>query len=152
MTGPRLKDSLACDLVSTFFAVVACEGLLDDGSSPDLEFQESRDDWDLIALFQDWCDFHNPTVRDGVPDYTPSAMAAQFEELPQWKTRLAAIDPSEWPISEQVDYQLVGPEMNGLEFAPRFQRPWAEMSSYYKVIRWELTGLEDEIDRLWSDL
>jgi hypothetical protein len=104
------------------------------GASPGVPLFESGEYDALVALFHEWREFQRPEVVDGVPDYSPPAMAAQFEELAYWQGRLAAIDPTDWPIAEQVDYHLVRAEMNGLEFAHRFQRPWAEMPSFYKVV------------------
>lgn len=105
-----------------------------DAGPPPSESAESHDYQDLIVLFEEWREFQKPAVVDGVPDYTAEAMTVQFEELREWQARLAAIDSSEWPVSQQVDYHIVRAEMNGLEFAHRFQRPWAEMPSFYKVI------------------
>jgi hypothetical protein len=36
---------------------------------------------DLIALFSEWRTFQRPTPVNGVPDYTPVAMAAQQKAL-----------------------------------------------------------------------
>src|SRR2546426_7923154 len=36
---------------------------------------------DLISLFADWRQFQKPRLVDGVPDYTPAAMAAQHRAL-----------------------------------------------------------------------
>lgn len=50
-----------------------------------------------------------------MPDYTAAAMDRQYRELGEYQRRLAAIDVSGWPVSQQVDYHLVRAEMNGLE-------------------------------------
>src|SRR5512132_4168100 len=71
---------------------------------------------DLVSLFGEWRSFQRPKLVDGVPDYTAAAMAAQQRELVHWQSRLAAIDPSGWPVSRQVDYHVVRAEMNGLDF------------------------------------
>ena len=59
---------------------------------------------DLVTFFKEWRTFQKPKLVDGVPDYGAAAMAAQQKELEAWKKRLAAIDPSGWPIPQQVDY------------------------------------------------
>ena len=46
-------------------------------------------------------------------------MAAQHKALAGYQARLAAIDPSGWPIPQQVDYHVVRAEMNGLDFDHR---------------------------------
>ncbi len=86
---------------------------------------------DLVALFQRFRVFHEPVVTDGVPDYTPAAMARQYRELGEYQRRLAAFDISAWPIPQQVDYHLARAEMNGLEFYHRVMKPWSTSPDFY---------------------
>ncbi len=86
---------------------------------------------DLVSLFADWRAFQTPKLVDGVPDYTASAMAAQQRELAAYQRRLAGIDPSAWPVSQQVDWHIVRAEMNGLDFDHRVLRPWANNPAFY---------------------
>jgi hypothetical protein len=134
MTRLRFEAPLAWIMVASLAAAPACDALPGAEGSPDPGIPESREYGDLVSLFKEWREFQEPEVIDGVPIYTAEAMAAQFEELDRWQARLQAIDPSGWPVSEQVDYHLVRAEMNGLEFAHRALRPWARMPSFYKVI------------------
>ena len=46
---------------------------------------------DLISLFADWREFQKPSLADGVPDYTPAAMAVQQRALAGYQQRRAAI-------------------------------------------------------------
>jgi hypothetical protein len=92
---------------------------------------ESGSYGDLVVLFKEWREFQKPKVVDGVPDYSPAAMKAQREKLPAFQNRLAAIDWTGWPVNQQVDYQLVRAEMNGLDFNHRVLRPWSRMPSFY---------------------
>jgi hypothetical protein len=80
---------------------------------------------DLVALFDKWLAFERPPLRDGAPDYTAATIAGRHVELKSWQARLAAIDPTGWPVAQQVDYQLVRAEMNGLDFDIRVLQPWA---------------------------
>jgi len=89
---------------------------------------------DLVSLFGEWRSFQKPKLVDGVPDYTAAAMAAQQRELVNWQRRLAAIDPSGWPISRQVDYHVVRAEMNGLDFDHRVLKPWARNPAFYVTV------------------
>lgn len=89
---------------------------------------------DLVALFEEWREFQRPHVTAWVPDYTAEAMEAQRRELETYQRRLAAIDSSGRPISQQVDYHLVRAEMNGLEFAHRVTRPWSRNPAFYNVL------------------
>ncbi|HEY7816953.1 MAG TPA: DUF885 family protein, partial [Vicinamibacteria bacterium] len=88
---------------------------------------------ELLALFQEWRSFQKPKLVDGVPDYTPKAMAAQKRDLADFQRRLAAIDPSSWPIPQQVDYHMVRAEMNGLDFDHRVLQPWANNPGFYVI-------------------
>jgi hypothetical protein len=89
---------------------------------------------DLVSLFSEWRSFQRPKLVDGVPDYTAAAMAAQQRELVNWQRRLAAIDPSGWPVSRQVDYHVVRAEMNGLDFDHRVLKPWARNPAFYVTV------------------
>jgi Bacterial protein of unknown function (DUF885) len=89
---------------------------------------------DLVSLFSDWRAFQKPKVVDGVPDYTPAAMAAQKRELAAYQRRLAAIDPSGWPIAQQADWHVVRAEMNGLDFDHRVLQPWAKNPGFYVTV------------------
>ena len=89
---------------------------------------------DLVSFFKDWRAFQKPKVVDGLPHYSPGAMGAQQKELEAYKARLAAIDPSGWPIPQQVDYQIVRAELNGLDFDHRVLRPWANNPAFYVTV------------------
>lgn len=116
-------------LLTTFALAPGCAGRDATGPAP----TSTRHD-DLVALFTDWRAFQRPTVVDGVPDYTAAAMAAQHRELGTYQRRLAAIDPSGWPIPQQVDYHIVRAEMNGLDFDQRVLRPWANNPAFYVTV------------------
>lgn len=89
---------------------------------------------DLTALFTEWRAFQQPKLVDGVPDYGAAAMAAQQNGLVPMKARLAAIDPSGWPVPQQVDYHIVRAEMNGLDFDHRVLKPWSANPAFYLTI------------------
>ena len=88
----------------------------------------------LVAFFREWRAFQKPRVVDGVPDYSASAMAAQQRALADMQRRLAGIDPSGWPIPQQVDYQVVRAEMAGLDFDHRVLKPWANNPGFYVTV------------------
>jgi len=89
---------------------------------------------DLTSLFTEWRDFQKPKLVDGVADYSTAAMATQQRELANYQRRLAAIDTTGWPISQQIDYHLVRAEMNGLDFDHRVLRPWERNPAFYVSI------------------
>ena len=90
---------------------------------------------DLRSLFQKWRAFEVPERLQGAPDYTAAAMQRKREGLRQLQAELAAIDPTPWPVEQQVDYHLVRAEMNGLDFHLRVLMPWQRDPSFYASIR-----------------
>lgn len=88
---------------------------------------------DLVALFREWRAFLRPKRIDGAPDFSPAAVREQRAGLQVMKARLAAIDPSGWPVSQRIDYLLVKAELNGLEFNHRVIRPWTRDPGFYAV-------------------
>ncbi|HKD16330.1 MAG TPA: DUF885 family protein [Thermoanaerobaculia bacterium] len=89
---------------------------------------------ELVRFFRDWRAYQKPKLVDGVPDYGAAAMAAQARELETYRQRLAAIDPSAWPIPQQVDYYMVRAELAGLDFDHRVLKPWANNPAFYATV------------------
>ena len=129
ITMTRLLEwRLPCVLSAALTVAVAC-------APSDVRNEEQSASYDdLIALFDEWRVFQRPQLIDGAPDYSADAMAAQFDELPSFQRRLQAIDLSEWPLSQQVDYHIVRAEMNGLEFDHRVLHPWARNPAFYRTV------------------
>jgi len=90
---------------------------------------------DLVRFFEEWREFQKPRIVNGVPDYTAQAMAEQKRRIPEFKKRLSAFDCKGWPIPQQVDYEIVRAEINGLEFDHRVLKPWARNPVFYAVIQ-----------------
>ena len=95
---------------------------------------------DLEALFADWLAFEQPPLLNGAPDYTAARITRARSQLKSYQARLAAINPSAWPVDQQVDYELVRASMNGLDFDLRVLQPWARDPAFYKSV-W--TGQSD---------
>jgi uncharacterized protein (DUF885 family) len=89
---------------------------------------------DLVQLFSGWRAFQRPPLVEGVPDYRAPIMESQRRALPTWQARLSAIDPSGWPVAQQVDWHLVRAEMNGLDFDHRVLRPWQRNPAFYVTV------------------
>jgi hypothetical protein len=85
----------------------------------------------LVALYKDIRADGQPAVVDGVPDYRPAAIRQREDKIPDFRRSLAAIDPSHWPVSEQVDYLLVQAALNNLEFQFRVEHPWTSDPGFY---------------------
>jgi len=57
---------------------------------------------ELVGLFEEFRELAEPTLTDGIPDYRQAAMAEQWDSLKELQDRLAGIDISTWPISQQT--------------------------------------------------
>ena len=88
----------------------------------------------LVQLFEDWRAFERPPELDGAPDYTAARMRTAHAALADFRDRLAALDPAEWPIPQQVDWHLVRAELNGFDFNCRVLQPWARDPAFYRTV------------------
>ena len=88
----------------------------------------------LLKLFEAWRQFAAPRLDAGVPDYTVAAMTAQQSALTGYHERLDSLEPAGWPVAQQIDWQLVKAEMNGLDFDHRVRRPWANNPAFYVML------------------
>jgi hypothetical protein len=89
---------------------------------------------DLVTLFHEFVTFERPPLRDGAPDYTRATLEDKRRTLATFQSRLAALDPSSWPVEQQVDHRLVRAVMNGLEFDLRVLRPWERDPAFYQSV------------------
>jgi hypothetical protein len=89
---------------------------------------------DVATLFSEWREFQRPPRVNGVPDYSPKAMAAQAKALPGWLARANALDVSSAPLPLRNDVKLIRAEMNGLDFDHRVLSPWTRDPSFYVTI------------------
>ena len=112
--------------VTIFLMLVA--GVVAAGQSPDAAYQS------LVKLFGDFVAFERPPLRNGAPDYSAATIAARRVRLKEFQTRLAALDPSRWPVQQQVDHALVKAVMNGLDFNLRVLQPWARDPAFYQSV------------------
>ncbi|MBT8047138.1 MAG: hypothetical protein HKN57_09160 [Xanthomonadales bacterium] len=88
----------------------------------------------MLSLFADWRQFESPPLLDGAPDYTAATFDRRYRDYRQIRARLDAIDPSAWPVSRQVDWNLVRAEMNGFDFNYRVLKPWQRDPAFYESI------------------
>lgn len=102
---------------------------------------------ELEALFKDFRAIVPAPVVNGAPDYGDAAMARRQAALKPLMARLAAIDDSQWPVADRVDYMLVLAEMRGLDFQYRVHRPWKRDPAFYSATR---LGFGPKIDGAFS--
>jgi hypothetical protein len=114
--------------------VLGCSGPAPEANQDPVSMDVGGTHAELVTLFREWRAFEMPDFMDGVPDYTQAAMGAQRAQLPIWKARLQALDPSGWSVPEQVDWHIVRAEMNGLDFDHRIRRPWQRDPAFYVMI------------------
>ena len=89
---------------------------------------------DLLTLFAEWREFERPPLLDGAPDYTAATFDTRYGEFQQYRERLQSIDPSGWPVSQQVDWHIVRAELNGFDFNYRVLQPWARDPAFYQSV------------------
>jgi hypothetical protein len=119
----------------TLAGLVAAGAVAALGITVTLDARQARGSYDdLVKLFSDFVLFERPPLADGAPDYRAATIAARQTALKTFQSRLAAIDPSGWPVDRQVDHALARAEMNGLDFDLRVLQPWARDPAFYKTL------------------
>ena len=117
------------------FAGIACSVSAQTGIEVEPEMTaETAVPSELVDLYRDWRGFERATLRDGAPDYSEATMTEKREGLTRLRARLTDIDISDWPVSAQIDYQLVRAEMNGLAFNLDVLRPWQRDPAFYSSV------------------
>jgi len=89
---------------------------------------------ELLTLFAEWREFEQPPLLDGAPDYTAATFDTRYGEFQRYHERLQSIDPSGWPVPQQVDWHIVRAEMNGFDFNHRVLQPWTRDPAFYQSI------------------
>jgi len=96
--------------------------------------QNSVNNQALVTLFKEWRTFEKPPLREGAPDYTTETFEKRWPEFQKLQTKLLAMEISDWPVEQQVDWNLIKAEMNGYDFNHRVLKPWVRDPAYYKSL------------------
>jgi hypothetical protein len=120
--------------------------------SPQPAAQATHASSELLKIADDFHAFRSPLFRprtwrpthrvEGVPDYA-AVVREQKDGLPKFQSRLAALDPSKWPVHDQVDYLLLRSEMDDVDFEQRVLRETAINPAFY--IEQALTGIIQQV-------
>ena len=79
------------------------------------ELSRKNDYKDLLQVFTELRKLQDPVLNNGVPDYTPKAMANQKKSLDALLANMQMIDTTDWSIHDRVDFHLVLAEMKALD-------------------------------------
>ena len=118
----------------SFLAFISCNTSEKSETQKQTYLSNSYDD--LVSLFDTWRSFENPPKLEGAPDYTKTTFDKRWPKFKVLQSQLKAIDTTNWPIENQVDWTLVWAEMNGYDFNHQILKPWARDPAFYKTI-WE---------------
>jgi hypothetical protein len=88
---------------------------------------------ELVTLFNEFREYQEPPISEGLPDFSAAAVNERFKGLKSYQQRLAALEIDDWPIWQQADYHLVRAEMNAVEFHYRVFKPWARDPGFYSL-------------------
>ncbi|MEE4280244.1 MAG: hypothetical protein V2I82_17395, partial [Halieaceae bacterium] len=121
----RMKNTPASSIA---LFLLGCAMLAVTGAARASDYSE------LATLFADWRAFERPPLLNGAPDYTAERFAARYETFEELRARHAAIDISDWPIEQRVDWHIVRAEMNGYEFNHKVLKPWVRDPAFYQSI------------------
>jgi hypothetical protein len=117
--------------VILFLAAVLC--------APTLWAQDSLDT--LASDFWTWRAQYQPFNSDDVPrierpaglkrSWSASSVARERQELAAFEARWKKLDPSRWPIAQQVDDRLVGSALSRVHWELDLNRRWQRDPTFY---------------------
>lgn len=89
---------------------------------------------DLETLFIQWRTFEKPKMLNGAPDYTQASFDKRHTKFKALQAQLNAFNIDQWPVEQQIDWQVIRAEMNGYDFNYRVLKPWQRDPAFYKTI------------------
>jgi hypothetical protein len=95
----------------------------------------------LASEFWDWRAWHQPATSDDIPrlerpagwepDWSRESIEKQRDAVSRFETRLAEIDTTGWPISDQVDHRAIGSAIARPRWELDHQRGWERNPRFY---------------------
>ena len=93
--------------------------------APAARAQSSATRDSLAQLSQAIRALREPAVANGVPDFSPAAVANWQRGLAELRTRHGRFATRDWPVPDRIDHILVGVQLDALDFDLRVLKPWA---------------------------
>jgi hypothetical protein len=115
-------------LTLLLFLLIGCQSEKEPATPQSNSYQ------DLVELFKEWRAFENPPLKDGAPDYTAERFEKRWPEFKKLQAQLQAIDYTQWPIEQQIDWRIIWAEMNGYDFNHRILKPWQRDPAFYTSV------------------
>ena len=91
--------------------------------------QASRED--LTRMFLAARQLRQPIFDDGIPDFSPAAIAGQKAELLNLRARFDGLEPGDWLRADQVDYLMVRSELDMLDYGLHVYRATSRNPAFY---------------------
>ena len=88
----------------------------------------------LVSLFDEWRSFENPPIYQSAPDYRKGTFDSRQPIFDKLKAKLLAMDTTQWPVEDRIDWEIIQAEMNGYDFNYRILKPWERDPAFYRVI------------------
>jgi len=86
---------------------------------------------DLTTIFYAAQDLRQPQLTNGIPDYTVAAVERQKIRLAELRTRFDHLDPTNWPVRDQIDYLIVRSELDMFEYGLYVYRATSRSPNFY---------------------
>ncbi len=80
---------------------------------------------DVVAIAESLRSLRRPPDRDGVPDYSATALSRWRAGLAQLSARHRVLPARTWPVPDRVDHAVVGTQLAAFDFELRVSQPWA---------------------------
>ena len=59
---------------------------------------------ELVTLFNEFREYQEPPISEGIPDFSTEAREEKYRGLKEFQKKLAAFNIDDWPVWQKVDY------------------------------------------------
>ena len=78
---------------------------------------------ELELLFSQWRTFEAAPLHQSAPDYRQTTFEQRRPQWQKFKTKLLALDKTNWTVPEQIDWFVMLAELNGYQFNEQVLKP-----------------------------